>query len=73
MSVENLAKELEAVHEQIRQESDLTKKIEYMGERDKIMRQLAQARKDQAVYYQKQADDIDEGMRPKTFQSPFKV
>jgi len=73
MSVENLIKELDIIHEQIRSESTVKKKVELMTERDKIMTQLAQARKDEALYYQQKIKELEEGSRPKTFQSPFKL
>jgi cytochrome c556 len=73
MSVENLIKELDIIHEQVRSEPSVKKRLELMTERDKIMSQLSQARKDEAAYYQQKIKELEENSRPKTFQSPFKI
>lgn len=71
MSVENLIKELDAVHEQVRGAQTLAEKVALMAERDKIMGSLVTARQAEAEYHQKQIEQIEEQARPKTVQMPY--
>ena len=73
MSIENLTKELDVIHEKIRSKSSINQKMQLMQERDNIMKQLVQARKDEAAYHLEKIKELEENSRPKTFQSPFKV
>ena len=70
MSVENLNKELDAIHERIRAEQDLNQQVALMAERDKLMHQLVQAQQESAAYYHQKARELEEGARPKTIQMP---
>lgn len=70
MSVENLTKELDIIHNKIRNESDLASKVSLMSERDQIMRELSKAYNNEAAYYHKKAQELEEASRPKTVQMP---
>ena len=70
MSVENLIKDMEAVHEQLRAEPSAQAKLELLLKRDAIMRELTQARHAEAAYHLKQVRELEEKNRAKTVQLP---
>jgi len=71
MSIENLSKELDIIHEKIRAESDLEVKMTLMSERDQLLTQMAQAYHTDAAFYQKQVSELEEKTRAKTVQMPY--
>jgi len=73
MSVENLIKELDAVHDKIRSAVTVDDKMSLLSERDQIMNQLVKARADEAAFYQQKIKDLDDRSRPTTFITPFKL
>lgn len=70
MSVENLVKELDVVHEKIKTASTLEDKLALMAERDNIMRSLDSARLAQAEYDIQEIQRQEEASRAKTIQMP---
>lgn len=71
MSLENLGKELDAINEKIRTESDIDAQLALMAERDQLMHQVVTAHHEQAAYHQKQVADIEDKARAKTVQMPY--
>lgn len=70
MSVENLIKELDAVHAQIKSASTVKEKLALMAARDELMRSLGPARLAQAEHDLNEIKRLEEQQRAKTVQLP---
>jgi hypothetical protein len=71
MSIENLSKELDIIHEKIRAESNVDIQMTLMTERDQLLTQMAQAYHTDAAFYQKKISELEEKNRSKTVQMPY--
>lgn len=70
MSVENLIKELDAVHAQIKSAATVRDKQALMAARDELMRTLGTARLAQAEHDLNEIKRLEEQQRAKTVQLP---